>query len=114
MKLYGSGRACRLALGSVLVLTLALGGCKLVNIAPNDADALVAVRGVMGDAGVALPPGFQLANVHVVSCVWQESPEGHLCNITLVSPELPIVGAVSVPMRFRFAKREGRWKAFVF
>lgn len=96
-----------------VAVALAVSACQLLNFAPDDKDALVAVRGVMGDVGLPLPQSFQLSAVHIVSCVWQETPDGHLCNVTLVSTELPIIGAVSLPMRFRFAKREGRWKAFI-
>lgn len=103
----------RLAQCALIALTFAVSGCRLVNPAPNDGDALVAVRGVIGEAGVQLPQSFQLSNVHIVSCVWQESPDGHVCNVTLVSTELPILGAISLPMSFRFTKREGRWKAFI-
>lgn len=102
-----------LAQGAVLALVVAGSGCQLLNPAPSDADALVAVRGIMGEAGVQLPQSFQLSNVHILSCVRQESPDGHMCNVTLVSTELPIIGAVSLPMSFRFTKREGRWKAFI-
>jgi hypothetical protein len=103
----------RLAQSAAMALVLAGSGCHLLNPAPNDADALVAVRGIMGEAGISLPQNFQLSNVHIVSCVWQESPDGHVCNVTVVSTELPIIGAVSLPMSFRFAKREGSWKAFI-
>ena len=98
---------------ALFALTFAVSGCQLVNSAPNDGDALVAVRGMMGEAGLQLPQSFQLNNVHIVSCVWQESPDGHVCNVTLVSTELPIIGAASLPMSLRFTKREGRWKAFI-
>jgi hypothetical protein len=90
-----------------------LGGCHFINVAPSDADALVAVRAVMGEAGMQLPQSFQLKQVHILSCVWQDSPDGHVCNVTLVSTEIPIIGAITVPMSFRFARRDGQLKAFL-
>ena len=103
----------RAAQVSAMALVLASGGCRLVNVAPNNADALLAVRDVISEAGIPLPQSFQLKQVQVVSCVWQDSPDGHMCNVTLVSTELPIIGSISLPMSFRFARRNGQWKAFL-
>lgn len=99
----------------LLCAALALSSCGQINLGPSKKEAEAAVRGLIGQAtGIQLPPGCQLANVTIKACVWQESPEGHVCDVTLVSQEMPVIGAISMPMRLRFAKREGRWKAFLF
>lgn len=99
-----------------LALLATLTGCGLLNPAPTDAEALEAVRGMGGELFGAsqLPPGFRLASVVVQACVKQESPDGHVCDVKLVSAEIPVLGAMSLPMNLRFAKREGRWQAFLF
>jgi len=103
----------RILQASAMALALGLAGCRYVNTTPNDADALVAVRAVISEAGIQLPHSFQLERVHVVSCFWQESPDGYVCDVTLVATELPIIGAITVPMNFRFARRDGKLHAFL-
>jgi hypothetical protein len=104
---YATVSVRHLLIGTFILLS----GCSLVNTAPSKDDVLVAIRNVTTQLN--LPSGFHPANATVGSCVWQESPEGHVCDITLVSAEIPLIGAVSVPMRLRFAKRDGRWAAFL-
>lgn len=99
----------------LLCVTLVVSSCGQINSGPSKKEAEAAVRGLIGQAtGIQLPPGSQLANVTIKACVWQESPEGHVCDVTLVSTEMPVIGAVSIPMRLRFAKRNGRWTTFLF
>lgn len=102
-----------LTLAACIAFCPALSGCRLFNAAPNDGEALAAVRGMLGQLGAQLPAGFNLARVVVQQCVRQETPEGHLCDVTLVSTEVPVLGAISLPMRLRLAKREGQWQAFL-
>ena len=99
-----------------LAVVTVLAGCSLLNPAPTNSEALEAVRG-MGDelfGASQLPPGFRLASVVVQQCVKQENPEGHVCDVKLISAEIPVIGAISLPMNLRFAKRDGRWKAFLY
>ena len=97
--------------GLALGLALLLSGCGLLAPKPSNQEAMIAVRAMLGQVGV--PNGFVLASVTINSCVNQESPAGQLCDVTLLSTELPILGAISLPMRFRFAQRDGRWAAFL-
>ncbi len=99
----------------IVLVSLTLSGCGQMNSGPNKKEAEAAIRGMIGQAlGIQLPPGCQLANVTVNACVWQERPEGHVCDVTLVSTEVPVIGAISIPMRLRFAKRGDQWKGFLF
>lgn len=102
------------ALGFLLFVSLALSGCEQVRQGPGKKDVEAAIHGMIGDAtGIQLPPGYKLAMVSVKGCVWQDSPEGHVCDIVLVSSEMPVIGAISIPVRLRFAKRSGQWKGFL-
>ena len=96
-----------------LALGLWLGACSLLDPAPGPEDALSAVRGMLDQPDFRLPPSFQPASVVVKACVKQQTPEGHVCDVVLVSTEMPVLGAISLPMRLRFAQREGRWDAFL-
>jgi hypothetical protein len=94
---------------------LSLVACDLLDGPPSNDDALFAVRGMMQQAlaGSAMPAEFQLASVVVDQCVKQTAPEGHVCNVKLVSKEIPILGAIQIPMQLRFVKKEGKWTAFL-
>lgn len=94
-------------------MVLGLSACGLLPGAPNDADALQAVQGMLADTGLPLPAGFQLASAKVQDCTQQDAPEGYRCSVTLSSKDIPIVGAVSVPVQLRFVQRDGRWQAYL-
>ena len=98
----------------ILLFSLASLSCGQINSAPSKKDAEAAIRDmIVQSLGIQLPPGCQLASVTVQACVWQESPDGHVCDVTLVSTEIPVLGAISIPMQLRFAKRGGQWKGFL-
>lgn len=96
-----------------ITLIFAFQGCSLIHPAPNDKDALSAIRTLMGDDLFHLPDNFIVSEVNVISCKWQESPQGHVCNVNLISAEMPLLGAIKVPMQLRFVKKEDHWKAFI-
>ena len=95
-----------------MFLTL-LSACGVTHPAPDNAQAMEAIANLIGQNGLGLPAGFAPASVTVSNCVYQEQPDGQVCNLVLMSKELPVLGAVSIPMRMRFAKRESRWTAFL-
>jgi len=107
-----SGRR-RVPLGASLVLSLALGGCLDLGGPPSAQDALQALHDMGQQLGVPTPPGFRLQAVQMKECQRQEQPEGYSCDVVLISEELPILGSMSLPMHFRFARRQGRWAAFL-
>jgi len=92
---------------------ITLTACGLLPGAPSDADALQAVQSLVSDTGLPLPSGFQVASAKVQDCAQQDSPEGYRCHVVLASTEIPVVGAISVPMELRFVQRDGRWRAFL-
>jgi len=96
-----------------LVVVFALQGCGLIHTAPNDKDALGAIRSLMGYDLFHLPENFIVSEVKVLSCKWQESPQGHICDVNLISTEMPLLGAIKLPMQLRFVKKENQWKAFI-
>jgi hypothetical protein len=96
-----------------ITLILAFQGCSLIHPVPNDKDALSAIRTLMGDDLFHLPDNFIVSEVNVISCKWQESPPGHVCNVNLISAEMPLLGAIKVPMQLRFVKKKDHWKAFI-
>jgi hypothetical protein len=102
--------------GLLALALLGLTACDLLHEKPSAQEAQVAISAWVQEAGLQsqnVPAGFQLAKIVMKDCVWQESPEGQVCSILLVSNELPILGAVSVPVQLRFAKRQGVWKAYL-
>lgn len=93
--------------------TLGLTACGLLPGAPNDADALQAVQSLVAQTGLPLPAGFQVAGAKVQDCAKQEPIEGYRCHVMLASTDIPVVGAISVPMELRFVQRDGRWYAYL-
>ncbi len=99
-----------LALCSVVLLSACSGR-------PSSSEATDAVRRLLADggklAGLSLPSTVGIKTVDVVECVDAKPLDGHYCATNVVSEEVPILGAVAVPMTLRFAKREKSWVAFV-
>lgn len=112
---HSSGaRWVRLATATAAAAALvALSACSLLPGAPNDAEALQAVQGLVTETGLPLPAGFQVASAKVQDCAQQDAPEGYRCHVTLSSTDIPVVGAISVPMELRFVQRDGRWRAYL-
>lgn len=85
---------------------------------PSEAEAAVAVRRLFADAGSSmfgaqLPIGAIPSSVHLGECLKQDAPAGHVCSVTVVTEEISILGAFSLPMTLRFAKREHGWQAYL-
>lgn len=98
----------------VTLLGLSLVACDLLDGPPNNDDAFMAVKGMQQALlGTTAPAEFQLAGVEVGECVKQTAPVGHVCNVKLYSQEIPILGAIQIPMQFRFVKKDGKWTAFL-
>lgn len=110
---HGVRRPWTLIAAMAPTLLAALSGCGLLPGAPNDADALQAVQGLVTESGLPLPAGFQVASAKVQDCAQQDAPEGYRCHVMLASTEIPVVGAISVPMELRFVQRDGRWHAYL-
>lgn len=101
-----------------IVLSLGIGSivaCDVLDGPPNNEQAKAAVNAMMQQAtlGVATPADFQLETVVVDQCVKQDAPAGHVCNVKLVSKEIPILGAIQIPLQLRFVKKEGNWTAYL-
>lgn len=102
--------------GLLVMALLGLAACDLLHEKPSGQEAQAAISAWVQEAGLQsqnLPAGFQLAKIVMKDCAWQESPEGQVCTVLLVSNEIPILGAVSLPVQLRFAKRQGVWKAYL-
>lgn len=98
----------------VALAGLSLVACDLLDGHPNNDEALIAVRGMQQAAlGAAAPAEFQLAGVEVGECVKQTAPVGHVCNVKLYSQEIPILGAIQIPMQLRFVNTNGKWTAYL-
>lgn len=102
------------ALGATLLTVLmAVPACSLLDPPPNDAQALEALRDMGSLTGMSLPPMFSIAAVSVNQCTRQSKPDGHVCDVVLVSQELPILGVIKFPIQMRFIKRDSKWVAFL-
>lgn len=93
---------------------LMLVGCSN---SPNEQEATAAVRATIAGggklAGVQLPSSVGIKRVTVGECVDSTPLEGKYCAVNIVSEEIPVLGAVAVPARLRFAKRDGAWQVFL-
>lgn len=103
-------RGFRIALACI---AMAVAGCKNLTSPPNDAEALVAVRTMLDSTGIHLAPGFAVSGVQVHRCEYQDSPAGHVCELTLLSAEIPVLGILQLPTRMRFVRRANTWVAFL-
>jgi hypothetical protein len=99
------------AVGMGMIVAL-ISGCSFYHPVPNNAQAMEAITNLIGQNGLGLPAGFAPVSVTIKNCVYQEQPDGQVCDVVLISREVPILGAVSIPMQMRFAKRESHWMAF--
>jgi|APGre2960657404_1045060.scaffolds.fasta_scaffold455661_1 hypothetical protein len=102
-------RFCGVASAFFLMLTLA--ACQLLDFPPNDDQALAGVKRLVQDS--PLPNGFVPVHVKVVKCVKQNAPEGHVCEVIMVGPEMPVIGAVSFTKTFRFVNSNSSWIAYL-
>ena len=93
---------------------LSLTGCSGP---PSEAEAAAAVRRLFADAGsmfgAQVPIGTVPSTIHIGECLKQDVPAGHVCRVTVVTEEIPVVGAISLPMTLRFAKGEHGWQAYL-
>lgn len=102
-------------LGLVLGASMVLASCDWWHEKPSAQQAQAAIGAWAMEAGLQnLPAGFSIDKVVMSDCTWQEAPAGQLCNVVLISKAVPILGAVSVPLKLRFVQSEGTWRAFMF
>ncbi|GIZ51118.1 hypothetical protein [Noviherbaspirillum aridicola] len=84
---------------------------------PSEAEAATAVRRLFFEAGgmfgAAVPFGAIPSSVNLGNCLKQDAPAGHVCDVLVVTEEVPVVGALSLPMTLRFAKGEQGWQAYL-
>ena len=94
-------------------IAMAVAGCTNLTSPPNDAEALMAVRAMLDSTAIHLTPVFAVSGVQVHQCKYQNSPAGHVCELTLLSVEIPVVGVLQLPARMRFVSRANTWVAFL-
>lgn len=103
---------CAIA-ASVLSVMVTLSACSLLDPPPTDAQALKAIQEMGSLSGIDLPPMFSVAGISITQCIRQSQPSGHVCEVLLLSQEIPILGVVKVPLQLRFSKRDSKWVAFL-
>jgi hypothetical protein len=93
---------------------LLLSGCSGV---PSDEEATFAVRSLLANGGkitgMALPSSLGISEVKVGDCADAKPLDGRYCAVKIVSEEVPIIGAIAIPITLRFSKRGDSWTAFL-
>lgn len=96
------------------VVVALLAGCSN---APSDIDAAEATKKFLADGGklmgVAVPANVGISAVKVLQCKDATPLEGHYCQVNVVSNELPLLGAIAIPVTARFSKKQGNWHMFL-
>lgn len=84
---------------------------------PTDEQATTAVKKLLEEGGAAvgyaLPAFAKIQSVKVSQCADAAPLDGQLCAVSVISEEVPLLGAMVVPVTLRFVKRSDGWKAFL-
>ncbi len=96
---------------------LAMGLLVACSGSPTNDDATLAVKQLLLNGGkfadIALPESVGVRSVKIGKCVDAEPLDGQYCDINIVSEEVPVLGAIVIPLTVRFAKRPSGWEVFL-